>query len=135
MRVLSDGRVFTVGATGAGWTSSEVTVPVAPLAHSVSPVTLCVQLSDLNGEVEIPGVAHLLLGGGDRRRANGSTGQAHGSNTCARGTSRGCRSSSARRQAHQLGRAWSGIWIVFFILALALSVVALTSWSIVRELR
>ena len=55
VRVLSGGRVVTRGSTGAGWTSSEVTVPVAPLARGVSPVTLCVQLSDLNGEVEFKG--------------------------------------------------------------------------------
>ena len=37
VRVLSDGRVFTRGSISAGWTSSEVTVPVAPRAHTSRP--------------------------------------------------------------------------------------------------
>jgi len=111
---LSGGHVITHGSTGAGWTTSEVTVPVTPLAHSVSPITICVRLSDLNGE-RLHGRLRV-----EYVRA---------------GHSSWLSLISAVARHVSLGRAWSGMWVVFFILALALSVVALTSWGIVRELR
>jgi hypothetical protein len=131
--VLSDGRVITHGSTGAGWTSSEVTVPVAPLAHSVSPVTICVLLSDLNGEVEFKG-ARTSAPVAVSERGERLHGRLRIEYVRA-GHSSWLSLVSAIARHVSLGRAGSGMWVVFFILALALSVVALTSWGIVRELR
>jgi hypothetical protein len=130
---LSGGHVITHGSTGAGWTTSEVTVPVTPLAHSVSPITICVRLSDLNGEVEFKGAYT------SAPVAVSETGERlHGRlrvEYVRAGHSSWLSLISAVARHVSLGRAWSGMWVVFFILALALSVVALTSWGIVRELR
>ncbi len=133
VRVLSGGRVVTRGSTGAGWTSSEVTVPVAPLARGVSPVTLCVQLSDLNGEVEFKG-AHTSAPVAVSERGERLHGRLRVEYVRA-GHSSWLSLISAIARHVSLGRAASGMWVVFFILALALSVVVLTSWGIVRELR
>jgi hypothetical protein len=130
---LSAGRVITRGNAGAGWTSSEVTVPVTPLARGVSPVTICVRLSDLNGEVEFKGA---------RTSAPVAVSE-HGERLHGRlrveyvraGHSSWTALISEVARHLSLGRAGSGMWVVFCILALALSVVALTSWGIVRELR
>lgn len=131
--VLSDGRVVTHGATGAGWTSSEVTVPMAPLAHRVAPVTLCVRLSDLNGEVEFKG-ARTSAPVAVSERGERLHGRLRVEYVRAGHSSWAALVSGIARNV-SFGRAWSGMWIVVFILALTLSVVALTSWGIVRELR
>jgi hypothetical protein len=39
--VYSGAKAITSGESGSGWTSREVTVPVKPLAHTVSNVTVC----------------------------------------------------------------------------------------------
>jgi hypothetical protein len=133
VRVLANGHVVTRGSTGAGWTSSEVTVPVAPLAHTVSPVTICVRLSDLNGEVEFKG-AHTSAPVAVSERGERLHGRLRVEYVRAGHSSWTTLISTVARHV-SLGRAASGMWVVFFILALALSVVALTSWGIVRELR
>ncbi len=130
---VSGGRVITRGSTGAGWTSSEVTVPVDPLARGTAPVTLCVRLSDLNDEVKLKGARTSAPGavseGGERLHGRLQV-------EYVRAGHRSWLSLLSAVARHiSLGRAGSGMWVVFFILALALSVVALTSWGIVRELR
>jgi hypothetical protein len=134
VRVLSGSSPLTSGVTGAGWAGSEVTVAVRPLARTVRDVKVCFGFSDLNGEVEVRG-----------EHTHPSVAAVTGSGQHLRGRIRveyvraghaswlSLLSSIARHMS--LGRAASGIWIVFFALALALSVVALTSWGIVRELR
>lgn len=133
VRALSGGRVITHGSTGAGWTSSEVTVPLAPLAHSVAPVTLCVRLSDFNGEVEFKG-ARTSAPVAVSESGEPLHGRLRVEYVRAGHSSWTALISTVARHV-SLGRAGSGMWVVFCILALALSVVALTSWGIVRELR
>ena len=91
------------------------------------------QLSDLNGEVEFQGSrtssSAAVTAGGERQY-----GRLRVEYVCAGHRSWLSLSSAVARHI-SLGRAWSGMWVVFFILALALSIVALISWSIVRELR
>ncbi len=133
VRALAAGRVITRGSTGAGWTGSEVTVPVAPLAHAVAPVTICVRLSDLNGEVEFKGAR---TGAPVAVSERGE--QLHGRlrvEYVRAGHDSWLSLLSAVASHISLGRAASGMWVVFFILALTLGVVALTSWGIMRELR
>jgi hypothetical protein len=133
VRALSGGRVITRGSTGAGWTGSEVTVPVAALARGVAPITICVRLSDLNGEVEFKG-ARTSAPVAVSERGERLHGRLRVEYVRA-GHSSWLSLLSAVARHVSLGRAASGMWAVFFILALTLSVVALTSWGIVRELR
>jgi hypothetical protein len=133
VRVLSGGRVVTRGGTGAGWTSSEVTVPVAPVARAVAPATVCVRLSDLNGEVEFKG-ARTSAPVAVSERGEHLHGRLRVEYVRAGHSSWTTLISTVARHI-SLGRAWSGMWVVFFLLALALSMVALMSWGILRELR
>lgn len=133
VRVVSGPKLLTHGTTRPGWTTSEVTVPVAPLTHSVSHVKVCVGLSDLNGEVDVHGKPT-----GPAVAAVSATGQHLTGRFRVEYVRAGHTSwlslltSIARHMS--LGRGGGGTWIVFFILALALTVVTLTSWAIVREL-
>lgn len=133
VRVMSGPKLLTHGSTAPGWTTSEVTVPVAPLTRSVSHVKVCVGLSDLDGEVDVHGKLT-----GPALAAVSATGQHLRGRFRVEYVRAGHASwlslltSIARHMS--LGRSGGGIWIVFFILALALTVVVLTSWAIVREL-
>ena len=133
VRVMSGPKLLTHGTTGAGWTTSEVTVPVAPLTHSVSHVKVCFGLSDLNGEVEVRGkltgpAAAAVSGTGQHLNGRFRVEYVRAGHT----SWLSLLTSIARHMS--LGRGGGGMWVVFFILALALTVVALTSWAIVREL-
>ncbi|MGA2165995.1 MAG: hypothetical protein ABSH36_16235 [Solirubrobacteraceae bacterium] len=133
VRVLSGGQVVTHGSTDAGWTSSEVTVPVAPAPRGTAPVTVCLRLSDLNGEVEFKG-ARTSAPVAVSERGEHLHGRLRVEYVRAGHRSWTTLISTIARHV-SLGRAWSGMWVVFFLPALALSVVALTSWGILRELR
>lgn len=134
IRVLSGSRLLTRGATGAGWAGGEVTVPVRPLARTVRDVRVCFGFSNLNGEVEVRGEDTRPTVAAVTSRGQRLRGRIRVEYVRAGHMTWLSRLSSVARHM-SLGRAASGIWIVFFTLALALSVVALTSWGIVRELR
>jgi hypothetical protein len=132
VRALANGKLLTEGSRGAGWTGSEVTVPVRPLARGFSHVTICFGLSELNGEVEVRGQhTYPVAVSVEGQRLHGRFRVEY---VRAGHSSWGSRISSIATHIG-LGRAASGEWMAFFILTLVLSVVALTSWGIVRELR
>ncbi len=132
VRALAHGHLLTRGSRGAGWTGSEVTVPVRPLTHNFSHVTICFDLSDLNGEVEVRGQhAGPVAVSVEGQRLHGRFRVEY---VRAGHSSWGSRISAVATHIG-LGRAASGAWVAFLILTLTLSVVALTSWGIVRELR
>jgi hypothetical protein len=133
VKVLSGPKLLTQGATAAGWTGSEVAVAVAPLARSVSPVTVCFNLTGVNGEEQVRGRDTPAAVAAVSRSGQRLNGRFRVEYVRAGHTSwLSLLASIARHMSW--GRGWSGIWIVFFILALALAVVTLTSWAIVREL-
>ncbi|MGA8363812.1 MAG: hypothetical protein WB709_04760, partial [Solirubrobacteraceae bacterium] len=42
VRVYSGSRILTEGSRGPNWTSTSVTVPIKPIAHKASGVTVCI---------------------------------------------------------------------------------------------
>ncbi len=133
VRVLSGRELLTHGVTGAGWTGSEVTVEVAPLARSVSHAKVCFGLSDVDGEVVVRGKLTPPAVAAVSGRGQHLNGRFRVEYVRAGHASWLTLLTSVARHM-SLGRGGGGLWIVFFILALALTVVALTSWAIVREL-
>ncbi len=131
VEALSGGRVLTRGARGSGWTGSDVTVPIEQIRHSASHARLCFALGPSNERIAIFGVrtrrAALTLEGerlpGKMRVEYLKIGDG----------SWWSRALSVARHMG-LGHAWSGTWIVLLLAALMSTVVALTSWLIVREL-
>lgn len=131
--VLSGGRVLTSGVVGSGWTSGAVTVPVAPLAHSVFPARICFKLSQ--------GAETIQLGGSPTSPAIAATGLT-GGRLPGRFTVEYMRSgpsswwsliSTVARHVG-LGRAPSGTWIVLLLLVLMGATVSIASWLALREL-
>jgi hypothetical protein len=134
LMVLSGGRVLTGGVAGSGWTSGAVTIPVKPLAHASSGVSVCFTLGlspenvQMGGSLAPAAVAAQSTAGGalpgrftvEYMRAGSSSWW-----------------SLARTVARHmgLGRAPSGGWVVLLLLALMASALASGSWLAVRELR
>jgi hypothetical protein len=131
--VLSGSHVVTRGTHAAGWTGGEVTVPVAPLSHRLSNVTVCFHMTSFNGEVGIDGehtYPSIAAVGNDGEKLAGRFAVEY-----VRAGHRSWLSFLPAMAIHMgLGRAASGIWIAFLALTLFLAVIALTSWAILREL-
>jgi hypothetical protein len=131
--VLSGTEIATHGVQNGGWTGGEVTIPVTPLPHRLTNVTVCTLLSNYNGEVGVNGQAtpspEAAIGNGGEKLPGRYTIE------YLRAGDRSWLSQVASVARHMsLGRAASGIWVVFLALALLLTVVTITSWAIVREL-
>jgi hypothetical protein len=131
--VLSGSHILTSGTHGAGWTGGSVTIPVARVSHTVSHVSICFDLSDLNGKVELlgehvpPALAAVSAAG------QPLTGRFNVEYV--RPGHRSWLSLASSVASHlSLGRSPSGLWIVFFAAIAVLAVVVLTSLAIVREL-
>lgn len=130
--VSSGSRVLTEGRRGPNWTGSTVTVPIAPLHRSVSPVTVCAHLGP-NSEV-------IYLLGGEAPRASSAVvnGQPSGGRMGIEYLAAGQGSWWSRIQLvsrHMgLGHALTGAWVVLFIFALMAATGVLAIRLVVREL-
>ncbi|HEY3970521.1 MAG TPA: hypothetical protein VGL79_03880 [Solirubrobacteraceae bacterium] len=131
--VSSGSHVLTSGVAGSGWTSGAVTVPVKPLAHAVSGARLCFKLGRSAESVE--------LGGSATSAALAAT-RAGGVPLAGRFTVEYMRPgqdswwSLTKTVARQmgLGRAPAGSWVALFLILAMGTVLALSSWLLVREL-
>jgi len=133
VEVLAGRRVLARGTHSPGWEGASVSVPVKPLAQAFSPVEICFALTDLNGNVTMLGVP------------TRSAVAAHGEGKALPGRMHieylqpGGQSwwSLANSVAWRLGlgRAASGSWNVFLLLALAALLVGVSTWLALRELR
>ncbi len=133
VRVLSGGRVIARGATPPGWSDASVTVPVRPLPRTVAPVKVCFTMAQMNGKVAMRGTptASALAAETSEGPLPGRMGIEYlrpGGSTWW---------SQATAVAHRLGlgRAASGTWNALLVMALVASVIALSSWLVVKELR
>jgi hypothetical protein len=139
VEAFAGSRLLTVGTRGADWTTDSVTVPVRPLARTVTGVTLCTVIG--------PNRQPLLVLGSraDRNQATLSTSS---SGTGSR-TGVGGRLAIEYLAAGQsswwsrilpvarhlgLGRPFSGTWIALLVAALMAAVAVLTVRLTLREL-
>ncbi len=132
LQILSGPRVITRGAHAAGWDGASVTVPVKPVARTFTPVRICFQLRQLNGPVEMLGVptGHARAATSEGRPL---TGRMHIEYLRPGGAS-WWSMATATAWRFSIGRAASGPWNVFAVLALAALLVALSLWTATREL-
>jgi hypothetical protein len=133
VRVFSGSRLLARGVHGPGWEGASVTVPVRPLARTFAPVRVCFGLSLLNGPVSILG---WHTGHAEAAIAEGKPlpGRMHIEYLQpARETWWSMASATARRLG--LGRPASGSWNALLVMALAVVLIALSSWLLKRELR
>jgi hypothetical protein len=129
--VLSGKRLITSGTVASGWYGSAVTVPVRPLPHAHSPVTICARFRALNGIVAVLGVT-----AGPTVAGRGGFLPGRLRIVCLRPANRSWWSLAGSVIDHlALGRAVSGRWVVFAIVALIATAIALASLALSRELR
>jgi hypothetical protein len=134
VRVLSGAHLLAAGERAAGWEGGSVTVPLQPVARSTAAVRVCFRLTQLNGPVEMLGLhTHHAVA------AVGQEGKRLPGRLHVEYVKPGHESwwsmafATARRLG--LGRAADGTWNALLVLALAASLIALSSWLVVRELR
>jgi hypothetical protein len=132
--VFAGKRLVASGEHGSAWAGQTVSVPIAPVPSTTQPVKVCFSARPFKGEVlEIDGseTAPAIA-------ARSSQGQILPGRIqiayLARARSSWLARASSVATHMGLGRAWSGTWIVFLVLALMLTVVALTSRLTLREL-
>jgi hypothetical protein len=133
VKVLAGHRLITRGTLAAGWSGEGATVPVGTVARTVSPVTVCFYLRSALGTTQLLGrptpPAEAAVGEGKPLPGKMSV------EYLRPGPSSwwSLAGSVARRLG--LGRAGSGLWNAFLVMALAATVVALSTWMLVRDLR
>jgi hypothetical protein len=133
VRVLADTRVLVRGAHAPGWEGASVTIPVRGAPATVSPVTVCVGLRDLNGTVSMFGAP---TGKAEAATSEGKPlpGRMH-IEYLRTSHSSWWSMATAIAQRLGLGRAASGTWNAFLVMVLAGTLVVLTTWLLARELR
>ena len=133
VKVLSGSRLVTRGATPPGWSGASVTVPVQPLPRTVAPVKVCFAMTQMNGNVAMRGspTGHALAA----RSVEGPLPGRMGIEYLRPGGSSWWSKATAVARRLGLGRAASGTWNAFLVIALAASFIALSSWLVVKELR
>jgi hypothetical protein len=135
VRVYSGSRILTEGSRGPNWTGTSVTVPVKPIAHGASGVTVCIGVGPNSQPL-------LLLGASAPQGAGGSTVTLDVNSPTPAAAARshakldgkiGIEYLSAGHgswwsrissvAAHMgLGRSYSGTWIAFLVAALMAAV-------------
>jgi hypothetical protein len=133
VEVFEGAHLVTRGTEGTSWFGSAVTIPVRRVNRAFPHTKVCVKLSDLSGLVVFSGAPT------SPRVAATVNGKP------LPGRLRIVYLEPAREswwslagaviQHMGVGRAASGTWIVFPIVALAAAAIALGSWSLTRELR
>jgi hypothetical protein len=134
VEVWAHKRMIAHGEHGSGWTGGDVTIPVHPLPTTISGVELCFAFF-LNGEESGQLVGEPT---GAARAARGPAGLLpgrEGVEYMRPGRSSWWSLAPAVARRLGLGRAWSGTWNAWFVIALMCAVVILCSRAILRELR
>jgi 4-amino-4-deoxy-L-arabinose transferase-like glycosyltransferase len=131
VKVYAARHLATSGERAPGWSAGDVTVPVARVARTILHATVCLAFALTNESVEMAG------GRTPRNRAAVTgDGRALPGRIKVEYMQPGHRSwwSLARSVARHLGlgRAWAGTWVALLALALMVTVLTLTAWSLLR---
>jgi hypothetical protein len=133
VKVLSGSRMIARGATPPGWSDASVTVPVQPLSHTVAPVKVCFAMTQMNGKVAMRGTRTspaLAI-----QTPEGPLAGRMGIEYLRPGNNSWWSQATAVAQRLGLGHAAGGAWNALLVMALVASVVTLSSWLVVKELR
>jgi hypothetical protein len=130
--VFSGARLVARGERAPGWEGASVTVPVRPRARTLAPVRVCLRMNLFNGPVGMLGrrTGPAIAAVGARQRLPGRMHIEY--LRPARASWWSMASAVAGRLG--LGRAASGSWNALLVMALAATLIALSSWLVVREL-
>jgi hypothetical protein len=133
VQVFSGSRRIAQGVLARGWFGEGATVPVNEIPHAVSPVKVCFGIAHDNGKVQMLG---RYTGASE---ATISEGKPLSGKISVEYLQPGHSSwwSLATSVARRLGfgHAAAGAWDALLVIALAGTVLTLSSWLLVRELR
>jgi hypothetical protein len=140
----SDSQILTEGSRGGNWTSDSVTVPIRPVAHSASGVTLCFGVGPNSQPIIVMGNHSPLQEAATGALGHNAPTPAASHHALLQGrvgveylsTAQGTWWSHALAVARRmgLGRAYSGSWIALLVAALMAAVGALALTLTLREL-
>ncbi len=126
VRVLRSGKTITSGRQSSGWSRQSVTVPVRPLPSTVAGVSVCFALAPRDELVYVKGST-----------APGAAGSQAGGQIRIEYLRPGDRSWWALAPAvvrrMSFGRATSGVWIVFAVLAAMAALTGIMSLLVLRD--
>jgi hypothetical protein len=130
--VSARGRRLTGGERGSGWSGGSVTVPLRPLARTISGVSVCVSFRLRDETVIVQGSATPASAA---TRVDGRALAGHMWIEYLRPGARSWASlASATARRLGFGHAAAGIWVALLALGLLASVVVLASSLLLREL-
>ncbi|MGO9760188.1 MAG: hypothetical protein ACLP1Q_02865 [Solirubrobacteraceae bacterium] len=131
--VSSDGHPITGGVRGSNWIGGSVTVPLTPLSHAVSGVTVCAsfQLRDETIIAQGRATSPAIAAHEGRRALRGRIWIEY----LRPGTRSWASLAPEVMRNMGLGRATSGTWIVYLALLLLVAVIGVSSNLVIEELR
>jgi hypothetical protein len=131
--VFSGSRLVAAGTQAPGWEGGSVTIPLKPLARAFAPVRVCLRMRQMNGTVSMLGwrTRHDVAAVAEGKPLPGRMHIEY------LRPGRASWWSMARSAARRLGfgHALTGPWNALLAMVLAASLIVLSSWLIVRELR
>jgi hypothetical protein len=131
--LYSAGRLIGSGTRGSGWTGGSVTVPVKPLTRTFAGVTVCVSFHAHDETIVVQGA---YTPPQDEAHDGGRPLPGRISIEYLRPGPRSWLSLVPDVIRHMsLGRAWAGTWIVYLMLALVASIVAIVCGLALTGLR
>ncbi|MGA2164280.1 MAG: hypothetical protein ABSH36_07405 [Solirubrobacteraceae bacterium] len=133
VKVLAGSRVIAHGTAPPGWSDASVTVAVQPQPHTVAPVQVCFAMTQMNGKVAMRGTPSASAQAA--RSTEGPLPGRMGIEYLRPGASSWWSHATAVAHRLGLGRAASGTWNAFLVIVLAASLITLSSWLVVKELR
>jgi hypothetical protein len=133
VQVFAGSHRVAEGTLGRGWTAEGATVPVKELPHTVAPVKVCFALKHVIGTVQMLGKR---TGTSEAALSEGKPLSGRVSIEYIQAGHRSWWSLAASVVRHlDLGHAANGAWDALLVLVLAATVLTLSSWLVIRELR
>ncbi|HEY2768841.1 MAG TPA: hypothetical protein VGI76_11335 [Solirubrobacteraceae bacterium] len=131
--VRAGGRIVTHGVSAPGWLADVVTIPVAPLKHTVRDATVCFGFVGADERISFFGLPtppqSAARSGAGVLPGRVAVEYIHAGHSSWWSLAR----SVARRMG--LGRAWAGVWVALFVGALMAAAILAASLSLIRESR
>ena len=133
LTAVSSSGLIAEGRRGPEWTGTSVTIPVKPLRHATSPVTLCVDIAPSSEPIYVFGTPTAPQEAATASVGNQPTGRIDVEYLSAGQGSWWSRISTVANHMG-LGRVFSGTWIVLLIAAMVAAVGVLAIRLTLREL-
>jgi hypothetical protein len=131
--VRAGGRIVAHGVSAPGWLGNVVTIPIAPVAHTVRDATVCFAFAGADERISFFGLP--TAASSAARSGRGALPGRVAVEYVHSGSSSWWSRAVAVARRMGLGRAWAGTWVALFVGALMAAAIVAASWSLIRDLR